>query len=315
MIKKGNEMIYLFLNNGGLGNQLYQYAMARSLQEIYGDKIRCDISKFDYKGTNVVKRPLVLNEFQITDRIEFGRYTIPRLVYKVKKKFYEKIFFWTDESVRYKKMSDKGIFAPSGGYFSYFEASLTSQRTKYINGLFQAHEYFDDIRPILQRELIQKYEFLSKETRKVIEKMRNENSVCVHWRRGDYLSPQYAKCLLVCDENYYKKAINKIASKIDNPVFYIFTNSPEDAVTIQENNIFDFPMHYVNLMFDGEHSDTEDFSLMLACKHYIISNSTFSWWAQYLNDDSEKMVCAPSVWNRNEEAKTLYFPEWEIIEV
>lgn len=149
----------------------------------------------------------------------------------------------------------------------------------------------------------------------IINKIREEESVCIHWRRGDYLSEQYKDSLLVCNDEYYDQAIRKISERVEHPILYVFTNSEADAEWIKENHKFDIQVNYINLMIQEQHSDLDDFRIMCACKHFIISNSTFSWWAQYLSENDSKVVVAPSIWNRNEDAQGLYFDDWEVISV
>ena len=103
-----------------------------------------------------------------------------------------------------------------------------------------------------------------------------------------------------------------MAEKLKNPVFYIFSNNSEELMWIKENyRLGEYDIRYV----DQKHSDYEELRMMYHCKHFIISNSTFSWWAQYLASNQEKVVIAPSKWNNEENAEDIYMPGWEIVEV
>ena len=304
-------MIYLFLNNGGLGNQMFQYAMARRLQLEYDMDIVCDLTSFNYKGTSATQRAYCLDTFNITDRMIYRKAVLPRVYSKMVKTFISKNC--SDPSECYKKLTQKGIYAPDG-YCDYYAGEHSKSPNLYVKGLFQAHRYFDDIRSVLKEDFIFRNS-PSKEVDQLLCRMQAEEAVCIHWRRGDYLQQQYRDSLLVCSDSYYERGIQRILQKVPNPVFYVFTNSVEDAEWIRSNHSFQVPVHYVNCMMKEEHTDMDDFRLMCACRHFILSNSTFSWWAQYLSLDFSKIVVAPSVWNRTIDASELYLDNWEVIPV
>lgn len=305
--------VYLFMNHGGMGNQMYQYAVARKLQEKYDADIICDLSKYAYNGTDATQRPYVLDRFYLTDRMEYKICKFHKLISAVKRRILAKKCAGMSAEQRFAVFTENGIYFP-GGYFECFPESRVKVRNIYVNGLFQAHGFFDDIVPILQKEFRLK-EPSSEEVSSLMAQMECENSVCVHWRRGDYLDPKYASSLLVCDDRYYDRAMEEVAARVVNAVFYVFTNSAEDAEYIRDHHDFPYPVRYVNLMLAQEHDDVEDFAIMRACRHYVISNSTFSWWAQYLSDAPEKVVCAPAVWNRQANADGLYQSNWVTIPV
>lgn len=304
-------MIYLFMNNGGMGNQMFQYAVARRLQIEYGMDIICDLTKFDYKNSNATRRKYCLDEFNLTEHLTYKHEVLPKIYYKVARKIISGKGM--DDIEQYKRLSQRGIFAPKG-YFEFYPDEKTNARNLYVNGLFQAHQYFDSILPILRKEFTLRTP-PRMELEKIIKKIMGEESVCIHWRRGDYLSDKYRNSLLVCDDEYYNQAIRRISEEVEHPILYVFTNSEEDAEWIKNNHKFDLPVNYINLMIREQHSDLDDFSIMCACKHFVISNSTFSWWAQYLSANDSKIVVAPSIWNRYEDAKGLYFDDWEVIPV
>jgi len=121
----------------------------------------------------------------------------------------------------------------------------------------------------------------------------------------------------VCSEEYYIKAMKYIESKLENPVFYIFSNTHEDIEWIKSNMKFrdKWNIKYV----DQNNKDYVELFLMKSCYSFIISNSTFSWWAQYLSENENKIVVAPSIWNKEEiyknESKKIYISDWHLIDV
>ena len=122
----------------------------------------------------------------------------------------------------------------------------------------------------------------------------------------------WADRLLVCNKDYYEKGIDFIKKKVPGGMFVIFSNSPEDIEWIRANYNFIGNITYVDEAFTG----IEDFYLMSRCKNYIVSNSTFSWWASYLNVDANKIVVAPSKWNNDIWDMTdLYCENWRLIDI
>ena len=144
----------------------------------------------------------------------------------------------------------------------------------------------------------------------MLEEIKSCNGVCLHIRRGDYFSPQYINTHAVCDERYYAEAVSQAKEMIENPVFFVFSNDHESLEWIKQN--YSFPpvdIRYVDLA----NPDYEELRLMKACKHFIISNSTFSWWAAVLSEESSsKMVWAPKVWVKGSPC-TLNMDSWRTL--
>lgn len=192
--------------------------------------------------------------------------------------------------------------------FEYKNLFTITDKTILIEGAFQSPRYFERFKQDLQREFTVKI-CPSKENQQMLEQIESCNSVCVHVRRGDFLNNAYAKSLAVCDKNYYETAVEKIKERIQAPVFFVFSNSHEDIEWIKANYRFeDSKVVYVDL----NNCDYEELRLMYTCKHFIISNSTFSWWAQFLSKNDKKVVIAPSVWTKTDELykDSLYMSDW-----
>ena len=126
---------------------------------------------------------------------------------------------------------------------------------------------------------------------KLCQRMRNENSVAIHFRKGkDYM--QIINFKDTCPVEYYRKAVTYIKLHVESPVFYVFTDNAE---WVKENiNDLDFTLVQENPAIGwGNHFDMQ---LMSCCKHNIIANSTFSWWGAYLNKNPHKIVIGPKNW-------------------
>lgn len=126
-----------------------------------------------------------------------------------------------------------------------------------------------------------------------------------------FLSAQFSPHLEVCNKDYYEKAIKMISSQIENPTFFIFSNTHEDLVWIRKN--YNIPQNSVYV--DLNNPDYEELRLMYNCKHFILSNSSFSWWAQYLSESKNKIIIAPKIWDKRKgiDFSDIYMPEWIII--
>lgn len=170
-----------------------------------------------------------------------------------------------------------------------------SQKNIFIRGYFADRTYFDNIRSLLLEELTPKESPLPHNQALYIA-AAHKNSVCVSVRRGDYLSVEYKKNFYVCDENYFHRAISKIRDLVENPVFIFFSN---DIDWVRSHlHVDNVPCYYES----GTDPSWEVLRLMYSCHHFIISNSTFSWWAQYLGRHDDKIVISPHRWFAN--------PQW-----
>jgi len=278
---------------GGLGNQLFQYAFGRA---ICADQhhLHIDVQWF----TNNRSRSLGLNYFQIPDCVH---------ILKHDRTFFDSFnraprFLKSLSSLA--KICPKYIFESSFG----FDANLLSvpHIDVIYEGYFQSHLYFSAIRNSLIQELTVRSE-IKEGIALHPTGLSDHNSVCVHVRRGDYISNAVVnKVHGVCPIDYYKCAIRNIAQKIDNPFFYFFS---DDMEWVKENLISTIRE---NTVIAGGGSEIADFELMKSCRHHIISNSTFSWWSAWLSDSKEKIVIAPKAWfaDSNFDSSTMHPPEW-----
>lgn len=165
----------------------------------------------------------------------------------------------------------------------------------FIRGYFADKANFDSIRPILLSEFTPKQAPLIQNT-ELYKAIAKTNSVCISVRRGDYLSKENKSNFFVCDESYFRKAISVLCEKIESPTLIFFSN---DIQWVREHlNYDEYPCYYES----GQDPVWESLRLMYSCHHFIISNSTFSWWAQYLGQREGKIVISPSRWFAN--------PQW-----
>ena len=141
---------------------------------------------------------------------------------------------------------------------------------------------------------------------RLLHQIKNCNAVAISMRLGeDYTN---SKLLNVCNEDYYYKAIDYIDKSIKDAVYFIFSDRIDFA-----KSKFNFKH---NVYFIDGFKDYESLRLMYSCKHFIIANSSFSWWGSYLSSNSKKIVVAPSKWyNDDIEKSHIYLDSMILIDV
>ncbi len=295
----------------GMGNQMFQYAFARALQE----KCRKDQSiqfQFVTAGRMGDGREYALKHCALQQGIRIPGKPEQRLVdlvWKVKLKLLKRKWRGLES---YEVLAKHGIYH-SDAVFRYFGLPDLARKNVYINGWWQSPKYFQDIAEEIRHEL-QIQTPPSFGNKQMLAKITDRafDAVCVHVRRGDYCSDKFSKELQICGKDYYEKAFAVIRDKVRNPHFFVFSTSSEDIQWIRDNWNFPENCTYVDL----DNPDYEELRLMYSCKHFILANSTFSWWAAFLSENRKQVCIAPSVWNRRDtNYADLYMDHWTIIPV
>ena len=183
-----------------------------------------------------------------------------------------------------------------------FDPKVLELDRAYLVGWWQSEKYFKGVKDEVRKAFTFKHVNLSEEMLSYKEAMENSNSVSVHIRRGDYLQVDevYGG---ICTEEYYKKAMKKMQEDVPNCHFFIFTNDvPWVKKHMQGENI---------TVVEGNDEDAGyiDMYLMTCCKHYILANSSFSWWGCYLNASKDKKVIAPKIWANGRDCRDIYTDE------
>ena len=325
-------MINLIIKDG-LGNQMFQYAFARMLQQMHLDRGEQEqiliINKYIDTHTDQGNeaRQLSLNHLSLhplTSIMPFeeqnralSRFKIMALISSGIRECFRwrvlKQYNSTDALMH--RRGKWGMYYPYGPY-PFHPITLSNRREKYIFGFFQNFNYVQPLALALKEELLVKTP-ASAPNQQYIEEIGQCNAICLHIRRGDYLNPRW-KNLQICDFEYYNKAINHILNHTEAPVFFVFSNTHEDLEWIKINYKFydtNNKQREIKLRFvDLSNPDYEELRLMYSCKHFIISNSTFSWWAAWLGRHPEKIVVAPERWNLEYDNDTnIYDPSWHKI--
>ena len=273
---------------GGIGNQMFQYAAGRALSLSTHQTYSLDLNDF--------------TDYQLHNGFELERVFNIEKVVKSTSSNIQELLGWRANSFA-KKVLRRPQFASLRGksfivepYFNYWPAFFKLDHDCYLYGYWQSEQYFKDFADIIRQDFAFKIP-LDERNKKVVLEMTNTQSVSLHVRRGDYVNdPKNSNIMHICSLEYYRQAINHIVNRIEQPVFYIFS---DDIVWVKEHLSIEFPCVYIDHNSGSE--SYRDMQLMSLCKHHVIANSSFSWWGAWLNANPEKTVIAPREWfvNKN----------------
>lgn len=273
MIQKKMKNIIVRIK-GGLGNQLFMYAIAKSYALSTKSKLIID----DVSGFG--KHDIYNSKFVLDQFVDGERY-ISQSGYKyiVGSRYFWSILNRLRWIVRNFYIKEENNDCCNKN----IKDKLKPHFLSFIEGYWHSPCYFqehtDELREILQKKL-------SKKTENNIKGIDNNKvQVAVGLRFFQEVSnPLYYHKMV--SKNYYEKSINKITKKIKNPLFVVFSNDKEKA-----KEFFDFDVDKIILA--PSKNDVDDFNNMKKCKHFIISNSTFHWWAAWLGEAKDSIVTVP----------------------
>jgi hypothetical protein len=283
---------------GGLGNQMFQYALNVALNES-GSKSRISLSTFFYhnhhNGFNL-GHAFALN-------LPFSLNVQNRVLQHLKSLYLNKVatFGLVRVIPRYQHLRYNKYLEPQE--FVYDE-NVFNQHSKLIVGTWQSERYLKNIRDILLREFTFK-EPGDEVNMQLIEEIKRTNAVSVHIRRGDFVSATWVNShAVIKDEKYYLDGIKYLSGQLDKPHFYIFS----DDMTWAKANIKLTNCTFVD--HNRGNNSYVDMYLMSLCKHNIIANSTFSWWGAWLNRNENKIVIMPERWLNNIPTPGIFPDNW-----
>lgn len=313
-------MIYVQMG-GRLGNQLFNYASARALQlAYYPDEQLClDYGYLKREGKpengwvdsladycvepylTHAKDGVMLHEGTIRQKVLASGYYLGLRKYNR--------FDMTAE-LEYEKKWSRALNS-AGVYWyrtGYVDLGFSSERDKLMSGRFEAPEYFNNIRDVLIREFTPKRSTLAANNY-IYDAAANPFSVCLSVRRGDFESvPAYRALHSVCTRGYFLRAIEYFKRVFDKPVFILFS---DDIEWVREN----IPISGCEVIYEsGDDPVWEKLRMMSSCSNFIISNSSFSWWSQWLSLSQEKIVVAPNRWFNNDYKSPLITEEMVTLE-
>lgn len=263
---------------GGLGNQLFQFIAGYVLAKKNKMNLRINIERF-----NSYDRQFELDKFPEIYKLNipivnnYKTYNLIKIL-----GIYKLINFFLDKNI---KKFERSPFI--------FNEDLLKKKIVNnfsITGFFQSEKYFLNYKKIVLK-LLRFPKAKNKLIQNYLNLIKNRNSVAIHIRRGDYLNdPKVRNFHGILGESYYKKSIRHIKKNVKNPFFFIFS---DDINLIKKKFLF---FNKKNYIFIDTKSSISDMYLMSNCKHFIIANSTFSWWGAWLSKNKRKIVCAPKKW-------------------
>lgn len=281
-------MSKIFRISDGLGNQLFQYACAYSVYKNTGERVILDpmysgeLRFYQLEAFKIELKPRFVNK-QLDYLLGIGKRHVAKL----------KLLY---RNIKIKAEHYDIIKEDNATHFE--DGMFEKERKGYYIGFWQSYKYFDQYYEDIKRQIVLKKP-LGKKASEYAARMDRVTSVCLHIRRTDYNREVNNVCL---NNDFYRIALEKMREQLPDMELFIFT---DDKEFVKSN--FDL---YEYELIEGV-SDLEEFTLMQHCKHHIIANSTFSWWAAYLSNDRGGIVYAPiaDMWHRD-----FYLPEWHCIE-
>lgn len=261
---------------GGLGNQLFQYAFGTQLATQNGTELVLDLSSYASKP----EHGYMLDRFSISARElrSDERTRIPGRYRRGKRSLLQVFSFGGNELRRIRERP-----------FGFAEEYLLAPDNSYLVGYWQSKRFFRDVTSSI-REQFRPASRMSRETSKIRDRMLSSSSIGIHLRRGDYITnqPMAARNLSL---NYYRDCVvSQLQRRPDSEVF-VFSNDIDWCRTHLD---LPCPVHFV------EHTNNatanEDLWLMTAAECLVIANSTFSWWGAFLGERTERSIFAPKSW-------------------
>ena len=287
--------------SGGLGNQMFQYALYMKLKS-QGKEVKFD-DILEYRRDNA--RPIMLSVFGI----EYPRAT------------WDEIISFIDGSPKISQRIKRKLFGRKSLIIHEkdvnYDPNLLEHDPAYLAGYFQSEKYFKDIEadirkiytfpersevqlPLDLEQRISTYQYLIEQT----------NAIGVHIRRGDYLV-SYETHGGICTDAYYETALAYMQARFPDAVFYVFSDEIKWAKKWLEARFIkpggnELDERFCLIEGSTEHTGYLDMMLLTKCKHYIIANSSFSWWGAYLCNNQDKVIIAPEKWLNNAESLDIF---------
>lgn len=298
---------------GGLGNQMFQYALYLQLKSL-GKVVKID----DVAGfAQDIKRSPALAPFG-------AEYECP-----TKKELTQMLdsspFIWHKVRRKLCGRNRKSYFEEDKCY----HPEIMTWDDIYLEGYWQTEKYFapiaDEVRQAFDTDKLLRYigqGDQSDSVNRLLEQIISTESVSVHVRRGDYLLPENQELFGgICTETYYRNAMEQMKRKRPNCRFYVFTNDKEwirqqfDVQTAAGSEDTDkVSIDNIEVVDLGEQNDYAEFVLMSKCKHNILANSSFGWWASYLNRNTDKIVLVPDRWLNGWDCEDFYREDMRKVE-
>ena len=289
---------------GGLGNQLFQYAIGKNLA--LKNKTDLVVDTRFLMSRNIQSRNVTYRNYDLDIFTVNPSFVAPSITFR----------YGTSSSLLLRHA--KRVF---NKYINIGRLQYVSERTPYqyesridkltdnvyLSGYWQSTWYFRSIEQQLKAELQFADPIPDYASELADEIRRNQSSVCVHVRRSDFVNNRRHD---IVQPSYYHQAEQLIRERIMSPTFYVFS---DDIEWCRTHIRFSAPTVYVGDEWAGDRAQIH-LQLMTLCHHFIIPNSTFGWWAAWLSPSLNKVVIAPKKWAYVNEnfisSNELTYPGW-----
>jgi GT2 family glycosyltransferase len=274
--------------NGGLGNQFFQYAVGRALALRYDATLKLDLSEL----ADDPRRRYELDKYPIRATIATAD---------------ELMMFGDGPAGRSASCTRSGCTRYREPHFRFDPVVRGAAPPVQLIGFWQSERYFRHIADTIRHELTP-IAPMDPENERALASILQTSAIAVHIRRGDYVTnPLAAVRHGVPSLGYYRRAMDNIASRVADPVFYVFS---DDHDWVRDN--LRHPAPLVQMTANGPERGFRDIQLMSACKHHILANSSFGWWGAWMNTSADKIVIAPTPWFLDEglDTRDLLPPGW-----
>ena len=320
---------------GGLGNQMFQYAAGLALAEQYRSPLKLDVSAFAKLAhteahnryalhcLNVVEQFATANEVRTFTDSRFNLFG--RGCLRAAEALGMRSLAGRIDNLKHSQINRsvaggwgrRALFSATTRWhippvLSFYPAFRTLGPAAYLDGLFQSERFFTSVADLLRLHFTYRFPALPA-VAEVAARISSEGpSAAVHFRRGDYVSNKtYQQTLGPVGPNYYQRAVARLREQHPDAVLYIFS----DDIDAVEREFRPGGRHHFIRAVKPWHA-YDKIRLMSLCDHQIIANSTFSWWAAWLNPSPVKTVIAPTPWfsDGSLDGNDLVPPAWQRLE-
>ncbi|MBN9332130.1 alpha-1,2-fucosyltransferase [Devosia sp.] len=276
------QKAYITALTGGLGNQMFQYAMGRALAERHGAPLLLDVRGLQHDAL----RSYALSHFRISAELA-SEADMPRELGRLGRRLHRLPRWLTGQT----RIVEQG--------FPFDPTILDLSPPLHLSGNWQSDRYFSSYADIIRGEF-QLREAFTPDRQAIADLLTERPMISVHVRRGDYVSNATTNAYHgTCEPEWYDAARQRLAQQLGNAEYMVFSDDPDWA----RANLKDFSSAvFVEPKDDGR--DEQDMHLMALCHHHIIANSSFSWWGAWLNPKPGKEVIAPLNWFRSAQHDT-----------
>ena len=262
---------------GGLGNQMFIYAMYLKMKTVSPD-VRIDLSDMVH--------------YQVHYGYEMNKvFHLPRTEFCINRSLKKIIEFLLFKTILERKQGGSLVPYTRKYHWPWI----------YFKGFYQSEKYFAGIEKEVREAFVFDIRRASRRSLRAMQEIKADpHAVSIHVRRGDYLLEKHWKALgYICQSSYYLNALAELEKRVKNPHYYVFS---EDLNWVRQNLPF--------IDWNKGEDSWQDMMLMSHCRHHIICNSTFSWWGAWLNPSLDKIVIAPERWTQTTDSADVVPESW-----